>query len=169
MPRVELLAPRVRNLYQEVEHGRIFPVVHLVHPVLASGSAGGRALPHRLAHHVAVPHPWHRGAWRVCIACRTVFPPSASFAWSARDLNRVTSRRWGNLGVRRWRRCIFGGNRSLWLANSNVPASTSHCGNFCGNWKSCKMWDFQASAKFTAILLSRYSNSNIYNDLPGNP
>src|SRR5260370_38278212 len=97
MTRVELLAPRVRNLYQEVEHGRIFPVVHLVHPVLASGSAGGRALPRRLAHPVAVPHPWPRGAWRVYIACRPVFPPSARFGCAARELNPLTLRLWWNL------------------------------------------------------------------------
>src|SRR5216684_8714339 len=90
MPRVELLAPRVRNLYQEVKHGRIFPLVHLVHPVLATGSAGDCALPHRLAHHAAVPDPGHRGARRVCLAGRAVFPTSAGSTWPARDLSHVT-------------------------------------------------------------------------------
>src|ERR1700687_4987250 len=87
MPRVELLAPRVRNSYQEVDHGRIFPVVHLVHPVLASGFAGDCALPHRLAHYAAVPHPWHRGSRRFCIARRAFFPTSAGSAWPACDLS----------------------------------------------------------------------------------
>ena len=87
MPRVELLPPRIRNLYQGVKHGRIFPVVHLVHSVLACSSAGGRAFPNRLAHHAAVPHPGHRCEWRICAARRSVFPASASPARPARDLN----------------------------------------------------------------------------------
>ena len=99
MPPVELLGPRVRNLYQEVKHGRIFPLVHTVYPVLASGSAGGRALPRRLAHYLAVAHPGHRSARCIRTACRVVFPASAGSAWPARDLSHVTSQRWGNLGV----------------------------------------------------------------------
>ena len=87
MPRVELLPPRVRNLYQGVKHGRIFPLVHLVHSVLARGSAGGRAFPHRLAHHSAVPHPGHRREWRFRTARRSIFPAGTRPAWPARDLN----------------------------------------------------------------------------------
>ncbi len=89
MPPVELLALLVRNLYQEVEHGRIFPLVHFVHPVLASRFAGGRALPRSLANYLAVPHPRYRGAWRVCTARRAIFPASTGSAWPARDLSRA--------------------------------------------------------------------------------
>ena|SRR4029077_5396721 len=109
MPRVELLGPLVRNLYQEVKHGRIFPLVHLVYPVLASGTAGDRALPHRLAHYLAVPRPGHRDARCIRTARRAVFPASAGIAWPARDLKPVTAQRWGNLGVRRAHSFIFGG------------------------------------------------------------
>ena len=79
-------APRVRNLCQEIEHGRIFSLVHLVYPLLASGFAGGRAVPYRLALYVAVPHRRHRSAWRFRSARSAVFPSCTGFAWSAGDL-----------------------------------------------------------------------------------
>src|ERR1700674_1901226 len=108
MPPVELLGPRVRNLYLEVKHGRIFPLVHIVYPVLASGAAGGRAFPRPLAHYLAVPHPGHRSARCIRTARRAVFPARAGSAWATRDLSHFTSYRRGNLGVRRGHSILFG-------------------------------------------------------------
>src|SRR6201984_766906 len=79
-------APRVRNLCQEIEHGRIFSLVHLVYALLASGFAGDCAVPYRLAHHIAVPHCRHRSAWCFCSARSSVFPSCTGFARSAGDL-----------------------------------------------------------------------------------
>src|SRR5712664_4858114 len=139
MLRVELLAPRVRNLYSGGQHGRIFPLVHLVHPLLAIGSAGDCALPHRLAHHAAVPHLRHRGTRRICVACSAVFAASTGSAWPARDLKKPIPRRGSNLEVRRTRSSIFGEKRRLCLQTLTFRLPCHAVEISVGNWKSCKM------------------------------
>ena len=78
--------PRVRNLCQENDYGRIFSLVHLVYPLLASGVAGNRFVSRRLVDHFAVSHRGHRGARRFCSALRAFFPSRAGFARSASNL-----------------------------------------------------------------------------------
>ena len=78
--------PRVRNVCQENDHGRIFSLVHLIYPLLASGVAGNRAVSHRLVDHFAVSHRGYRGARRFCSALRAFFSPRAGFARSESDL-----------------------------------------------------------------------------------
>ena len=78
--------PRVRNLCQEIEHGRIFSLVHLVYPLLASGFARDCAVPYRLAPHIAVPHRRYSGARYFRSARSAVFPSCTGFARSAGDL-----------------------------------------------------------------------------------
>ena len=80
------LARRVRNLYQEIDHGRIFSVVYLVYPLLASRTAGCRIVSHRLAHHFALSPRWNRGTRSLCSPLRAFFPSGAAIARATRDL-----------------------------------------------------------------------------------
>src|SRR5947209_4762069 len=92
-------APSVRNLCQEVEHGCVFSLVHIVYPLLASGFAGYRAIPDCVADHAAFPHRWDRGTWRVRPAFRTFCPSRTGPERPACDLGRLQTHPLGNMRV----------------------------------------------------------------------
>src|SRR5579859_403312 len=101
MRKMELPTLLVRNEYQEVEHGCFFSVVHLAHPMLASGTAGRGALSHRVATDPAVSDPGYCCTRSVCPAGGTFVPADPHSARPACYLGSAGLQRGGNLGVRR--------------------------------------------------------------------
>jgi hypothetical protein len=87
MPPRKLFASRVRTLERENSHGRLFSLVHPVHPLLADRFSGAAAVSDRLAAHLASAHLRNRRQRRFCAARRTFFPARAYFARPEANLN----------------------------------------------------------------------------------